>query len=569
MDSLYEKLSNERKDLQAKGEAPDWFTTGGWQLFKAKYLYGVKTPKEQYRRIARTAAKHIKFKPAWWPHNRNWEDAFFDLLWKGWLSPSTPVLANTGTKRGLPVSCSGGYIDDSIDGFYSSLREAAILSKNGFGTSGYLGDIRPRGSEIAGGGKASGVMPVLEDFVTMSSKVSQGGSRRGAWAGYLPIDHGDFHEVANFIRNTPDDVNIGWVFTDEFQRRLNHGDPDAVDRWQIALEVKMLTGKGYFFKVDEANRHRPKMYVEHKLDVKASNLCTEIMLHSSDEYTFTCVLSSINAIHADAIMESDAVFVATVFLDCIASEFIKLAKKIKGLEKAVEFTEKGRALGLGVCGFHTYLQMNSVPLDSFEAHMFNNRLFKHLHDESLKASQWLAGVLGEPEWCKGHGVRNTHRTAVAPTKSTALIMGGVSEGINPDPAMTFTQLTPAGEVDRANPVLLAIMKERGVYDDKHMQEIVDAHGSVQGVDWLSEHEKNVYKTAFEYNQEALIRLAAARQRWICQGQSLNLFFSSDEEEAYIAYIFQLAMENPDILAVYYTYSRRGVLASKGECEACM
>lgn len=342
-----------------------------------------------------------------------------------------------------------------------------------------------------------------------------------------------------------------------------------MDRWQIALEVKMLTGKGYFFKVDEANRHRPKMYVEHKLDVKASNLCTEIMLHSSDEYTFTCVLSSINAIHADAIMESDAVFVATVFLDCIASEFIKLAKKIKGLEKAVEFTEKGRALGLGVCGFHTYLQMNSVPLDSFEAHMFNNRLFKHLHDESLKASQWLAGVLGEPEWCKGHGVRNTHRTAVAPTKSTALIMGGVSEGINPDPAMTFTQLTPAGEVDRANPVLLAIMKERGVYDDKHMQEIVDAHGSVQGVDWLSEHEKNVYKTAFEYNQEALIRLAAARQRWICQGQSLNLFFSSDEEEAYIAYIFQLAMENPDILAVYYTYSRRGVLASKGECEACM
>ena len=304
------------------------------------------------------------------------------------------------------------------------------------------------------------------------------------------------------------------------------------------------------------------------LYVVAPQLCNEIHLHSSEELTYTCVLSSQNLIHWKRIKASKATFIATVFLDCVAEDFIRKAAGIKGLEKAVEFTKLSRALGLGVCAFHTYLQQERIPFESFEAHMWNNEVFKHIHDQSLEASQWMAQVLGEPEWCKGYGVRNTHRTAIAPTKSSALLMAGVSEGINPDPAMTYTQLTTAGEVDRANPILLQLMKDKGVYDKKHMQELTDAQGSVQNVAWLTDEEKVVFKTAFEIDQKAILRLAAGRQRWICQGQSLNLFFSAGEDEEYIAEVHQEAFENPMILGLYYCYSKAGVTASKGECVAC-
>lgn len=298
------------------------------------------------------------------------------------------------------------------------------------------------------------------------------------------------------------------------------------------------------------------------------NKTNEIHLHSSDELTYTCVLSSTNLVHWDKIKDDKSVFIHTVFLDCVAEDFIRKARGKRGLEKAVKFTELGRPLGLGVLAFHTYLQMKRIPFESLEAHMWNNTVFSHLQKQSLEASQWLASVLGEPEWCKGYGVRNTHRTAIAPTKSSALLMAGVSEGINPDTAMTFLQLTPAGEMDRANPVLLELMKEKGVYDKKHMQELTDAQGSVQGVDWLTPEEKEVFKTAFEINQEAILRMAAARQKKLCQGQSLNLFFSADEDEAYIADIHEKAVRDEFIFGLYYCYSKAGVMASKGECVAC-
>jgi ribonucleoside-diphosphate reductase alpha chain len=275
-----------------------------------------------------------------------------------------------------------------------------------------------------------------------------------------------------------------------------------------------------------------------------------------------------NASRWDQWKNTKAVFIAHVFLDCVAEDFIRKGRGVPGLEKAVKFTELGRPLGLGVCGFHTYLQKNRIPFESIETYAFNNELFTHLHDETLKASQWLAKEFGEPEWCKGYGVRNTHRTAEAPTKSSALLMAGISEGINPDVAMTFTQLTPAGEMDRANPVLLELMKERGVYDDAHMKELTDAQGSVQNVDWLTPEEKEVFKTAFEINQKFILKLAAARQRKLCQGQSLNLFFSADEDEEYIAEVHSEAFKDPLILGLYYCYSKAGVTASKGECASC-
>lgn len=564
MDSLYKKLSLKRKQLQQEGVVPEWYTTAGFQLFQDKYEYGTngKSVKEQFSRIARTAAKHVKEQ---YPEA---EEKFFNILWKGWLSPSTPVLANTGTDRGMPVSCSGSDIDDSINGFYSTLHETAMLTKNGFGTSGYLGNIRPRGAKIASGGKASGVLPVFKAYVQAMRDVAQGTARRGAWAGYLDIDHGDFDELVDYAMAEPDDVNIGWVVSNAFIAKCNSGDVECLRRFKRAMKLKMVHGRGYFCFIDKINANRPEAYVKNNLYVKASNLCNEVALFADFWHTFTCVLSSMNVSLWDEWKGTDAVFYATLFLDCIAEEFIQRAVGIPGLEKAIRFTQKGRALGLGQCGYHTLLQKKMLPFESFEAAMLSQDIAQFIDKESKRASVDMAGKLGEPEWCKGLGIRNTHRIAIAPTKSTALLMGGISEGISPDPAMVYTQTTAGGEMDRVNPVLLAIMKERGVYNKKTLQSITDNVGSVQHVDWLSPEEKEVFKTAFEINQKSIIRKAASRKRYIDQWQSLNLFFSSDESPEWIAEVHAEAFNNPNILGLYYIYTQAGVQASKGECVAC-
>ena len=444
MTSIYGKLSKERKELQSQGNVPEFFITGGYQLFKDKYSYEGATVKETYKRIADTLAKHMG------NDSILWSTKFFNLMWRGWLAPSTPVLSNTGTNKGCPVSCSGQHIGDSINEFYNNRRETAILTKHGFGTSGYLGDIRPRGSSISAGGTASGTLPVFKGFVQDMRDVAQGTSRRGAWAGYLPIDHGDFSEVIDYLEAHPDDLNIGWVITDEFIKRLDLGDVEALERYQRALKVKAVTGKGYFFFVDKINRANPTPYKVHDKVVKASNLCTEIMLHSDEEETFTCVLSSMNLSTYDEWKDTDAIFDAIVMLDCVAEEFLEMAKEIPGLEKAVKGTERGRPLGLGTLGFHTYLQKQMVPMESIKAAIINKEIFHHLNKESLRASQWLAETKGEPEYCHGLGVRNTHRLAVAPNTSSALLCGGVSQGIEPIVANVYNQPSAAGEIYRVN-----------------------------------------------------------------------------------------------------------------------
>jgi len=399
--------------------------------------------------------------------------------------------------------------------------------------------------------------------------VAQGTARRGSWAGYLPIDHGDFDEICDYLTHHPDGTNIGWNVSDNFLHKLTEGDSEAIRRYGKAMKTKMVTGKGYFFFPDKANDKRPEWYKDKGLDIKSSQLCSEIMLHSSKEYTYTCVLSSMNLAKWDEWKDTEAVFEATVFLDAVVQEFIERAKNMPGLEKAIAFTRKSRALGLGVCGFHSYLQSHLIPFESFEAHQWNIRVFSHMDTESKRASEWLAEHWGEPEWMKGYGMANTHRLAVAPTKSTALIMGGISEGINPDTAMVYTQRTPAGEVDRINPELLKLMKAKGVYSQKHIEEVRDAMGSVQNVDWLEDHEKLAFRTAFEVNQEAILRLASTRAKWLDQWQSLNLFFAAGEDEGYINNIHKMAFTDPNILALYYVYSKAGVQASKDECMACM
>jgi ribonucleoside-diphosphate reductase alpha chain len=558
----FEALSAERKALQAAGSLPDWYTTQGWQMFKSKYsVEGEDAVRGRHRTIAKTLARHMIGREA------EWEERFFDLMWRGVLSPASPALANTGTDRGMPVSCSGQVVGDSVDSFYKGLHETASLSKYGFGTSVDFSSIRPRGSKVSNGGKANGAVPVIEDFFICASKISQGGSRRGSVAAYLDIEHVDWDEAIDGLESTPDGKNYGWVIKDSFVDKLKAGDKEANRRFSRALYVKMVTGKGYLFFVDKANRARPQMYKDLGLEIKASNLCSEVVLHSSDDLSFSCILSSLNLLHWDKIKESSAVFDATVFLDCLVSEFLEKSEGIPGLEKVREFTRRGRAIGLGVMGFSTYLQENRIPYGSLEAQFLNQDIFEHLQKESLRASQWLAQEYGEPEWCKGYGVRNTHRTAVAPTKSTSLLMGGVSESVFPDPGMVFDAGSSVGDLRRIPPAIYELMKERGVYSKETLDDIVEHIGSVQHVDWLTEEEKAVFLTAFEIKQDIILRYASQRQQYLCQGQSLNFYVAEDSAETEVSKLLSEAVLDENILGVYYVYSRSGVVV-KDECLAC-
>lgn len=727
-----ETLSQERKRLQKEGKCPIWFSTGSWQLFKTKYLYDADNPLEQYTRIARTAASHMPEKT-----RDEWFEKFFALLWNGWLSPSTPVLSNMGTNRALPVSCAGSYIPDSINGIYKKRHTTAMLTKMGFGTAGYLGDIRGRGASIHGGGKSVGVLPVMKSFWADMDYVAQGSTRRGSWAGYLPIDHPDFYEVVEYLEANPNGVNIGWCVSDQNIRDMLAGDEELNLRYGTAMRTKMITGKGYWFFPDKANARRPMMYVDRDLTVKSPQLClvgdtmvivshnsngddafemridsiavmmqldpnhpplyaksynvehgidewklitnaavtgcvselisvteqttqsyvmatrshkffevmgqmgieaselrlgdvlftseeegtvgkletieldveipvyditvednhnffandilvhncNEIMLHSGPDpeepdmnIDYTCVLSSMNLARYDEWKGTSAIFDATVFLDCVVSEFIHLAKNglrgegpIEGLEEAVAGTERGRAIGLGVLGYHTYMLDHKIPFESFEGHMFNLSIFKELNAESTLASEYLAELLGEPKWCKGYGVRNTHRIALAPTKSTSIMMGGITEGINPVGAYVFTQRTPAGEIDRIDPSFLKLMKEKGMYTDEVVVDIREHNGSCQHVDWLTSEEKDVFKTAYEIDQHSIVSSASARSDYVDQWMSLNLFFGADESEDVINDVHAQAMMDKKILGLYYINSTRdalGISASKDECEAC-
>ena len=703
MSNKHEALSLERKQLQEEGRIPQWYSTPSWQMFKSKYLVeSEKDVKTRFQVIAKTLAKHLPVE-----YRDEYESKFYHLMWEGILSPASPVLANTGTERGTPVSCSGQYIGDSVDSFYTNLRETALLSKNSFGTSGYFGDIRPRGSKIAGGGIANGAKPVIEDFFQCAANISHGGMRVGSFAAYVNMADPVFDECVASLHLDHKGKNYGWVIDDKFTEQLRHGEPTALAKWQKALHAKLLSGKGYLFFPDKANRHRPQMYKDLGLDIKATNLCvvgdtailtdkgefpikslvnqrvnvwngeewsevtikqtglnqkvtkvyltefvegnspitvelvctpyhkwydvsgneyrthelqsglellhwvnpkgkkvfhvvqyqtehtnsdtycftepkrhmgifngiltgncTEIMLHSSEEYTYSCILSSLNLYHWDRIKDSTAVFDSMVFLDCLCSEFIKVAEHNPGLEKVVEFTRKGRAVGLGVMGFSTYLQSKLIPYEGLDAMYLNNDIFKHIHDETLRASQWLAEILGEPEWCKGYGVRNTHRTAVAPTKSTAGLLGGMSESVSVDPAWAFTAGSVVGEIARIPPVFLQVMKDKGVYNQATITDIINHVGSVQHVDWLDPLEKLVFKNAFECDPFVTLRYAKQRQKYLCQGQSLNFFIpDNDNTESLLSRLMTDCVLDEDILSQYYVYTRSGIVISD-ECAAC-
>ena len=558
--SEFEKESAKRKAAVAHGEVPDWYTTQGYIMFNRKYAYKNETVKQAFWRVAAQLSRHVyKSYPQAGKH-------FFDLMWSGKLAPSTPVLCNVGTSRGHPVSCSGSYIGDSIDGFYKAYHEEAMLSKTGYGTSSYLGDIRARGSAISSGGESDGVVPVFDSCIDVVNKVSQGNNRRGNWAGYLEVDHEDFWELAGYVQKNPGDANVGWIFTKKFIDRLSQRDVDAVKRYNKVMYLRSRTGKGYIWKVDTANELAPVAIKESGIPIRASNLCSEIALPQDDKHTFSCVLSSLNLAKFDDISPSD-IFYSILFLDCVVSEMLMVSQDTPGMENIRRFTEKSRALGLGTLGFHSYLQSKMIPMESMEAHLLNNKIFKYIWTHAQSASFHIGQKLGVPEWCEKTQMRNATLMAIAPNTSSALLCGGMSQGIEPVVANAYNQGTAAGEMTRMNPYFVQLAKDKGKFDVELMRDIaVNHNGSVQHLDWLSDHEKEVFKTAYEINQFTLVRMASARQRYIDQAQSLNLFFDTDER--YISEVTKEALLDPRIKSLYYQRSLRGIKASKGECVVC-
>lgn len=428
MYNKYEQLSHKRKELQREGLAPEWLTTAGYQLLtEQRYLDVGESPWDMYMRIAKRAAELTEFDIPSYLGYPSWQDAFFDIMWNGWLSPSTPVLTNMGNSRGHPISCAGSYIGDGIKEFGEAYTEIMQLTQRGYGTSWSLDPIREQGSPISTGGVADGVMHPASTIVEILKKVTQG-TRRGQIGQYLDPLQGDFNSIVDQLIADDDGWNIGWNITDEFKHLFRTDRARADHIWKSMLTTKMKKGKGYMFFIDKVNRHRPQMYQDRGFYVRHSNLCAEITLMNDKDHTFSCVLSSMNIAKFDEWKDTYAVQIATAFLDAVISDMLIKAKQEPGFEKIVAFTEKSRAIGLGQLGQSTYFQMQGWEYGELQSIMFNQSVVKILDRETLTMSKLLAKEVGEPEWMVGYGERFSHRLAFPPTKSTAVFMGGVSEG---------------------------------------------------------------------------------------------------------------------------------------------
>jgi ribonucleoside-diphosphate reductase alpha chain len=562
---------SELETLKAAGEAPSWMNEEGFKTLRGGYLLFDETPRKMYRRVASAAASYYS-------NSSCWAEKFFDAMWKNWLCPASPVLSNMGSNRGLPISCNSIHVDDSVNSIFYKNHELAMLSKNGAGVGIYMGDIRGRGAQIKGNGKSEGVIPWAKVFDTTTLSVNQGSTRRGASAVYLPMEHADIEEFINIRRPTGDvnrrclNINHGICVTDEWMRSMLAGDEHKRKLWIEVLKARVETGEPYLFFTDNVNKQNPKCYTANGLSVKTSNICTEIFLHTDPDHSFVCCLSSLNLVKWDEWKDTDLVNIAVRFLDAVIKEYIVKADGVDGLRASRNSAIKGRAIGIGVLGWHTMLQQRMIPFDSFEAMTLNNQIFKSMKTKAEEETKVLAVELGEPEWCAGFNRRNTHLLAVAPTVSNSTISGGHSAGIEPISANIYSQKSAKGTFIRKNNVLEELLNVKGENTPEIWKSINEFAGSVQHLSFLSNEEKAVFLTAREINQHAVVKQAAQRQRWIDQGQSVNLFFASNSDPKYIHDVHIDAWEN-GMKSLYYLRTEgvlRGDLASRTreECSAC-
>ena len=524
-----------------------WLNEDSRLFLQRGYLLDGTTPEARIRAIAAHAGNILQ--------DDTFAERFHHYMARGYYSLSSPIWSNFGLSRGLPISCFGSYIGDSIYDIMRTTAEVGMMSKIGGGTSAYFGAIRPRGSDISNNGKSDGSFNFSKLFDTIIDVISQGTSRKGQFAGYIDIDHGDIDEWLD-IHTEGNPIQLmyyGVCISNAWLESMKAGDPEKRRVWAKVLQRKAETGIPYLFFKDNANAGRPDVYKDRNMTVYASNLCTEIMLPASDEESFVCCLSSMNLLYFDEWKHTDAPELLTQFLDAVMSEFIEKSAEIPFLDRAHRFAKRHRALGLGVLGWHSYLQANRIAFDSFAAMQKNNEIFQLLQEKTLTASKALAAKFGEPELLQGYGRRNTTLLSIAPTKSSSFILGSVSPSVEPFKSNYHVKDLAKIKTTYKNPFLVDLLKEKGIDNEKTWESILLNDGSVQHLAALNDEEKEIYKTFAEISQLAVIQQAAQRQKYIDQGQSINVMIHPETPTRDINQLYLTAAEL-GLKSIYYQHS---------------
>lgn len=525
----------------------DWLNDDSRLFLQRGYLLEGTSPEARIRAIADHAAALLQ-DPAF-------GDKFYHYMARGYFSLSSPIWSNFGLGRGLPISCFGSFIGDSIYDIMRTTAEVGMMSKIGGGTSAYFGAIRPRGSDISNNGKSDGSFNFTKLFDTVIDVISQGTSRKGQFAGYIDIEHGDIEEWLE-IHSEGNPIQLmyyGVCIGNDWLESMKAGDTDKRRIWAKLLQRKSESGIPYLFFKDNANAGRPEVYKDRDMPIYASNLCTEIMLPAGEEESFVCCLSSMNLLHYNEWKDTDAVETLTYFLDAVMSEFIDKSADLPYLDRAHRFAKRHRALGLGVLGWHSYLQSEMIAFDSFAAMQKNNEIFKCLQNKTLAASQALAAKFGEPEILQGYGRRNTTLMSIAPTKSSSFILGSVSPSVEPFKSNYHVKDLAKIKTTYKNPFLVKLLESKGLNSSNIWESILLHDGSVQHLEQLSEQEKEVFKTFAEISQLAVIQQAAQRQKYIDQGQSINVMIHPNTPTRDINQLYLIAAEL-GLKSIYYQHS---------------
>ena len=550
---------------------PEW---GDTEVYKKTiaggYLLSGESPKDAYNRVCNTVATRLD-KP-------EMAETFFQYIWNGWLCLASPVLSNTGTDRGLPISCFGIDVADSIIDIGQKNLEMMLLAKHGGGVGIGINQIRPAGANIKGNGTSDGVVPFCKIYDSTILATNQGSVRRGAASVNINIEHPDFNDWVE-IREPKGDVNRQSlnlhqcaVIGDKFMRRLESGDSEARAKWGKLLQKRKATGEPYILFKGNTNKNNPQAYKQNALKVHMTNICSEITLHTDENHSFICCLSSLNLAKYDEWKNTNIIYDSIWFLDGVLEEFIQKSKYRKGFENSVRSAEKGRALGLGVLGWHTYLQERGLPFEGLLSQYETRKIFSQIKIESERASMALADAYGEPLWCVGTGMRNTHLRAIAPTVSNSKLSGNVSPGIEPWAANIFTEQSAKGTFIRKNPTLETLLESKNINTKEIWEKILADGGSVQDLKELDNDTKEVFKTFKELNQLELVRQAGIRQQYIDQSVSLNLAFPSEATPKWINKVHMDAWRK-GVKTLYYMRTEsvlRGDIANTAmdDCVAC-
>ena len=542
-----------------------WLNEDSREFLREGYLLEGVEAEERVRQIAERAEEILG--------EEGFADRFYEYMSRGFYSLASPIWSNFGLDRGLPISCFGSYMEDNIESILHTQAEVGEMTKQGGGTSGYFGELRPRGSPITNNGKSNGSYSFTELFDTIINVISQGETRRGQFAGYIDVEHDDLDEWLN-IKTEGDpvqDIYYGVIVGDDWFQAMIDGDEEKRETWANIIETRINIGVPYIIFRGNMNEGKPQVYKDKDYQINASNLCTEIALPATAEESFVCCLSSMNALHYDEWKDTDAVETLTRFLDAVMEEFIQRTEGVRFMERAVRFAKRHRAIGIGVLGWHSYLQRNMIPFDSMEAMEKNGEIFRTIKERSYEASEALADEFGEPEVLEGYGRRNATTMSVAPTKSSSVILGQVSPSIEPLKSNYFVRDGAKLKSTQKNRFLQAILAERGKDTRDVWDSIANKDGSVQHLECLTDEEKEVFKTFAEIPQMAIINQAAQRQKYIDQAQSLNI--SIDPSEVSVKEINQLYIEawKKGVKSLYYQHSvnaaqkfSRDIL----ECRAC-